>query len=63
MRSRGKMPKALRRLLCQDDGPTATEYAVMLALLVVALLTAISGVAAQVGGVFESIGTALNSWT
>ncbi len=45
--------KRLLRFFCRDDGPTAVEYAVMLALIIVVCLTAIS----LVGG-----GTA-NMWS
>jgi pilus assembly protein Flp/PilA len=34
--------KCVRRFLVSEDGPTAVEYAVMLALIVIVCLTAIS---------------------
>jgi pilus assembly protein Flp/PilA len=32
----------VKKFLCEDDGPTAVEYAVMLALIVVACLGAVN---------------------
>jgi pilus assembly protein Flp/PilA len=53
--------KSVKRFLVSEDGPTAVEYAVMLALIIVVCLTAIqavgtnasttfTGVAGQLGG-------------
>jgi pilus assembly protein Flp/PilA len=36
------LAKSVRRFLVSEDGPTAVEYAVMLALIVLVCLTAIS---------------------
>ena len=36
------LAKSVRRFLVSEDGPTAVEYAVMLALIVIVCLTAIS---------------------
>ncbi len=33
----------IRRFLASEDGPTAVEYAVMLALIIVACITAVTG--------------------
>ena len=35
--------KSIKRFLVSEDGPTAVEYAVMLALIVIVCLTAIQG--------------------
>lgn len=43
----------------EEDGPTAVEYAVMLALIAVACLTAIGGVGSAAKTKFESVGTAI----
>jgi Flp pilus assembly pilin Flp len=53
MYPRGKALKALGRLLREEDGPTSVEYAIMLALVLLASLTA-------VGGVRDWINTILN---
>ena len=38
-----------------EDGPTATEYAVMLALIIIVALGAISGLGTTVEGIFTSV--------
>ena len=42
----------LRRFLVSEDGPTAVEYAVMLALIVIVCLTAISSIGTQASTTF-----------
>ena len=44
----------------EEDGPTAVEYAVMLALIVVVCLTAIGGLGTAAQAKFESVGTAIS---
>lgn len=44
-----------------EDGPTATEYAVMLALIIVVCLTAIGGIGTQANTQFQAVETALGS--
>jgi pilus assembly protein Flp/PilA len=50
------------RFLAAEDGPTAVEYAVMLALIIIVCLTAISAVgtqaAAQFNNIAKQVGTA-----
>ena len=48
-----------KSFLRSEDGPTATEYAVMLALIIVISLGAISGIGTTVDSVFTNIDTAL----
>ncbi len=43
-----------------EDGPTTTEYAIMLALIVLVALTAISGIGMKVDSVFTTIGSGLS---
>ena len=43
-----------------EDGLTTTEYAIMLALIVLVALTAISGMSMKVDGVFTTIGSGLS---
>lgn len=43
------------RFLKEEDGPTAVEYAFMLALIVLAAVAAISALGTSISGVFESI--------
>jgi len=47
--------------LKEEDGPTAVEYAIMLALIAVACLTAIGGVGSAAKGKFEEVGTAISN--
>lgn len=42
--------------LKEEDGPTAVEYAVMLALIVVVCLTAISTIGQNANATFEEVG-------
>lgn len=44
-----------KSFLKSEDGPTATEYAVMLALIIVVCLTAIQTLGDSVNGVFTSV--------
>ena len=50
-------------LLKSEDGPTATEYAVMLALIIVLSLAAISGIGTTVMGIFTTVDAALPTGT
>jgi pilus assembly protein Flp/PilA len=49
----------LRRFLVSEDGPTAVEYAVMLALIVVVCLTAIRAVGTNASTTFTNVSTEL----
>jgi pilus assembly protein Flp/PilA len=51
--------RPLVRFIQREDGPTAVEYAVMLALIVVVCITAITAVGTNAAKVFGN--TALNS--
>jgi pilus assembly protein Flp/PilA len=51
----------VRRFLTSEDGPTAVEYAVMLALITVALVTVIQGLSSSVSGTFSSVSSTLSS--
>jgi len=48
-----------KNFLRSEDGPTATEYAVMLALIIIVALGAITGLGNTVSGIFTSVDTAL----
>jgi len=43
-----------------EDGPTATEYAVMLALIIVAALTAITALGSRVSAIFTEVTTGIS---
>jgi len=49
----------LKKFLASEDGPTAVEYAVMLALIVVVCIGTITAVGTKVNGYFDSTKTAL----
>jgi len=44
-----------RQFLVSEDGPTAVEYAVMLALIIVVCLTAISAIGTNANATFDSV--------
>ncbi|MHC4063291.1 MAG: Flp family type IVb pilin [Planctomycetota bacterium] len=50
-----KVIRQARRFLRETDGPTATEYAVMLALIIIVALAAISSLGTKVSGVFSTV--------
>jgi pilus assembly protein Flp/PilA len=45
--------------LKEEDGPTAVEYAVMLALIVVVCLAAVGTIGTNANAKFEAVGTAI----
>lgn len=47
--------------LKEEDGPTAVEYAVMLALIVVVCLAAVGTIGENSKAKFEEVGTAISS--
>jgi pilus assembly protein Flp/PilA len=49
----------VQRFLASEDGPTAVEYAVMLALIVIVCLTAIRSIGTNANATFEDVATAL----
>ena len=51
------LAKNVRRFLKSEDGPTAVEYAVMLALIIIVCLTAITAVGTQAAAQFNNIAT------
>jgi pilus assembly protein Flp/PilA len=44
----------------REDGPTAVEYAVMLALIIVVCIAAISVLGSNANGTFTKVGSAVN---
>jgi pilus assembly protein Flp/PilA len=51
----------IRRFLVSEDGPTAVEYAVMLALIVIVCLGAISALGTKTNSTFTDTANALPS--
>jgi pilus assembly protein Flp/PilA len=49
----------VQRFLVSEDGPTAVEYAVMLALIVIVCLTAIRSIGTKANTTFTNVATAL----
>ena len=52
--------KKMQRFLVSEDGPTAVEYAVMLALIIIVCLTAITSIGQQASATFTSVANALS---
>ena len=53
--------KRAKDFLVSEDGPTATEYAVMLALIIVVALGAISVLGTKVSTVFNNVHTSMTN--
>ena len=51
-----KLGKALVNFLKNEDGPTAVEYAVMLALIIVVCITAITALGTNASNTFNYVG-------
>jgi pilus assembly protein Flp/PilA len=51
----------MRQFLIQEDGPTAVEYAVMLALIVIACLASISMIGTEVNTTFSNVADSLKN--
>ena len=45
----------LARFLGSEDGPTTTEYAVMLALIIAICMGALTGIGTTVSGIFTTV--------
>ena len=57
------LTQKLIHFLKSEDGPTAVEYAVMLALIVIVCLTAISSIGTNAKNTFQSVSDALAGGT
>ena len=57
------LAKKMHRFLVSEDGPTAVEYAVMLALIVIVCLTAISSIGTQASTTFDNVASSLSGTT
>jgi len=51
----------LKRFLASEDGPTAVEYAVMLALIIVVCLTAIQAVGTNAASTFNTVSSQIGT--
>ena len=52
-----RLHTSISRFLTSDDGPTAVEYAVMLALILVARIGIITTLGTSIGGTFSTVNT------
>jgi pilus assembly protein Flp/PilA len=55
------LTKRFVNFLKKEDGPTAVEYAVMLALIIVVCIAAISTVGTNSSQTFSNVGSAISS--
>lgn len=53
--------KSVHSFLESEDGPTAVEYAVMLALILVACITIVTSLGTSVSGTFSKVNGTLSS--
>ncbi len=53
----------VRRFLVAEDGPTAVEYAVMVALIIIVCLTAIQGLGQNAKATFQQTSDAIANTT
>jgi pilus assembly protein Flp/PilA len=56
-----KFTDLVHRFLADEDGPTAVEYAVMLALIIVVCIGAITTLGGNANQTFTSVGNAIGS--
>ena len=56
-----RMSNAVVRFLKHEDGPTAVEYAVMLALIIVVCIVAITALGTNANKTFTTVGTAIGA--
>lgn len=56
-----KFAQKVQRFLASEDGPTAVEYAVMLALIVIVCLTAIRSIGTNASSTFTTVAGQLSS--
>jgi pilus assembly protein Flp/PilA len=54
-----KFVSSVKKFLVSEDGPTAVEYAVMLALIIIVCLVAIGQVGNSANTKFQAVNTAL----
>ncbi len=52
---------SVRKFIVSEDGPTAVEYAVMLALILVACITIVTSLGTTVSGTFSKVNSTLSS--
>jgi len=55
------LTNAVSKFLKSEDGPTAVEYAVMLALIIVVCITAITTLGSNANKTFTSVGSSIGT--
>jgi pilus assembly protein Flp/PilA len=55
------LAKKMQRFLTSEDGPTAVEYAVMLALIIIVCLTAINALGSNAKNTFNNVANSIGS--
>jgi pilus assembly protein Flp/PilA len=55
-----KLANRLQHFIVSEDGPTAVEYAVMLGLIVVAIVSIVSALATSVSGTFSTVSSSIS---
>ena len=58
-----KFVQKVAEFLKREDGPTAVEYAVMLALIIVVCITAITALGSNANKTFSSVSSTIGSTT
>ena len=56
-----KLSRGVVNFLKNEDGPTAVEYAVMLALIIVVCIAAISALGSNASNTFNYVGNTVNT--
>jgi pilus assembly protein Flp/PilA len=56
-----KLQERIVNFIKREDGPTAVDYAVMLALIIVVCITAITALGTNANKTFTTVGTAIGS--
>jgi pilus assembly protein Flp/PilA len=56
-----KVMNRVNRFLVSEDGPTAVEYAVLMGLIVVALVTVVKGLTGSLSQTFSSVSGTLSA--
>jgi pilus assembly protein Flp/PilA len=51
----GRLKKRVVAFLEEEDGPTAVEYAVMLALIIVVLIAAVSSIGSTTSAMYDNL--------
>jgi pilus assembly protein Flp/PilA len=54
-----RISQAVSNFLSKEDGPTAVEYAVMLALIIVVCIAAITALGTNANATFTTVGNAI----